>query len=303
MTSPKLYRVALAASRLYGALSLDRVPGLRRVSRFVGCRLFASSPELPVQYAEISADGIDLLVPKTLAGAYVSRGFDALSRRVVEGWLRPGSTVLDIGANIGFHTVHFARRVGPRGKVVALEPVADNLAFLEKNVALNTLKQVAILPYAAGSRQSERPVYLHAHGALHSFYLRDATVPPHVKVRQYPLDVLVGEPEVDVVKIDTEGAELEVLQGMERILAENPNVKLLVEWNLLLTAREGGAFEALPSFLRERGFSLQVIDDQERRVRSVEDVLARLQNGTFGALRALDIAAVRTSSADLQRSR
>ena len=76
-----------------------------------------------------------------------SEGEVALFRQVV----RPGDVVLDVGANIGAHTLFFARQVGPTGEVVTVEPQRVLFQTLCANLALNSVTNVWALPYAVGA--------------------------------------------------------------------------------------------------------------------------------------------------------
>ena len=64
--------------------------------------------------------------------------------RLLDRWVSPGSTVIDVGANIGYNTIRAARRAGPRGRVVAFEPTPDNLAVLRHNIAASGLTNVVV---------------------------------------------------------------------------------------------------------------------------------------------------------------
>jgi FkbM family methyltransferase len=184
-----------------------------------------------------------------LGNLRIQRLMDALS---------PGATVIDVGANIGYNTVYAARRVGPSGRVVAIEPAADNVAVLRENIAANNLPNVVVLPVAAGRGHEERTLFLRGdHSAVNSLFERSiyASVTGVEPVRVAPLDDLV-DADVDLVKIDVEGAEVEVLLGMTRLL-QLPRIRLIVEWHPRLQEAAGHTAGVLPRFLLERGFTLR----------------------------------------------
>jgi FkbM family methyltransferase len=178
--------------------------------------------------------------------------------RLLDRFATPGSTIVDVGANIGYNALHAARRAGPRGRVVAVEPTPDNLAVLRRNVAAAGLHNVVIEPVAAGRESGTRELFVRgAVSAVNSLFPQScyAAVTDVLRVAVTPLDELV-DGVVDVVKIDVEGAELEVLEGMPRLLRESRPV-LVIEWHPLLQQLAGFAPEALPRWLLERGWSLQ----------------------------------------------
>jgi FkbM family methyltransferase len=178
-------------------------------------------------------------------------------QRLIDALAGPGATVVDVGANIGYNTVYAAQRVGPRGRVIAVEPAQDNLAVLYANVLGNDLRQVTVFPVAAGRTAGVQAFFLRgAVSAVNSLYPDSfyAAVTDTVQVSIAPLDDLVaGVP--DLVKIDVEGAELEVLAGMPCILAAE-TVRLIVEWHPILQEAAGHAPDALPRTLLDRGFTL-----------------------------------------------
>ena len=181
-------------------------------------------------------------------------------QRMMDALLQPGATVVDVGANIGYNTLYAAHKVGPKGRVYAIEPSQDNLAVLYANLFANKLKNIFVLPYAASSTPEVKQFFLRGDvSAVNSLFQDNfyADVTDTVKVLAAPLDDLIpGFP--DVVKIDVEGAELEVLQGMSRIL-QSPKLRLIVEWHPTLQQAAGHAPDALPRQLLDLGFTLQVV--------------------------------------------
>jgi FkbM family methyltransferase len=181
-------------------------------------------------------------------------------QRLIDTVTRSGDTLVDVGAHIGYNTVYAARTVGPGGAVYALEPAPDNRATLEENVAANRLANVTVLPFAAGAEPADREFFLRGSvSAVNSFAPTSfyAPVTSSIRVRVAPLDDLIPVMP-DVVKIDVEGAELDVLAGMERILTSR-GIRLIVEWHPVLQRAAGHPPDALPRLLAERGFTLRAI--------------------------------------------
>jgi FkbM family methyltransferase len=177
--------------------------------------------------------------------------------RILDKALKPGGSVVDVGANIGYNTVYAAHLVGPAGRVVAIEPAADNLRVLRENVAANRLANVTVHAVAAGRADEVRDLYLRGDvSAVNSLYPDSmyAEVTGIEQVRVAPLDDLV-EFDPDLVKIDVEGAELDVIAGMPRML-RNRAMQLLVEWHPRLQEAAGYPPDALPRALVDQGFEL-----------------------------------------------
>lgn len=138
--------------------------------------------------------------------------------------LAEGGVVYDIGANIGFFSLLAARRVGPRGRVYAFEPVPRNVAAIERSARLNEFAGLEVLPLAAGAETgvAELNVARHIGGAV----LASVGTPPDrrgaITVEVVTIDDVVaarGLLPPSLVKIDVEGAELDVLRGMRATLA------------------------------------------------------------------------------------
>ena len=136
-------------------------------------------------------------------------------QRMFDRLLHPGATVVDVGANIGYNTFYAAQRVGHSGRVYAIEPAQDNLAVLYANLFANGLTNVFVLPYAAGIRHEVKQFFLRGEvSAVNSLFSDNfyAVVTDTTEVLTAPLDDLIPVTP-DLVKIDVEGAELDVLQG------------------------------------------------------------------------------------------
>jgi FkbM family methyltransferase len=135
--------------------------------------------------------------------------------------LGEGGTALDVGANQGFISMILASLVGPSGRVIAFEPSSTAYAKLRKTIAANGLDQVVPLLLGCGRRHES--VTLHRVGRSSGNSSIRAVGTPLETIVLKPLDDVeeVWERRVDLLKIDTEGAEPDVLSGAERLLREH----------------------------------------------------------------------------------
>lgn len=129
--------------------------------------------------------------------------------------LRPGRVVFDIGAFIGSHTVFFAQRVGPSGRVFAIEPQRHAFQMLCGNVALNALTNVTCFPCVAGKEAGWRNLGEVSQTVVANFGATPALIVPRGEpTRMMRIDDLELT-RCDLMKIDVEGMEEEVLAGAE----------------------------------------------------------------------------------------
>lgn len=154
---------------------------------------------------------------------------------VVEAF-RPssGQVVVDVGAHMGAYTILAANRVGRTGKVIAVEAHPSNFEMLLKNVRLNNFENVVPVNVAAANYEGHVKLYTGKKSGWHSImrtrqeYLEEK----HLTVPCGRLDRLLaklGVRKVDWIKIDVEGAEVQVLEGMRATLLNNGRANLIVE--------------------------------------------------------------------------
>jgi FkbM family methyltransferase len=144
-----------------------------------------------------------------------------LLARVVE----PGSSFYDIGASVGYFTLLGARSVGPEGRVVAFEPLPENVRTLKRNLALNGLENTTVIEAAVGEAGG-RAVLALGEQPMWGRVVDQAWGRPAVETDLLAIDELVADgriPPPEYVKVDVEGAEIGVLAGMrESIRAHRP---------------------------------------------------------------------------------
>jgi FkbM family methyltransferase len=153
----------------------------------------------------------------------------------VLGRLAPGDVFVDVGANIGVFTVAASNRVGPDGRVVAVEASPRVAAYLAHNIARNALTNVTICQVAAEAHSDcavqfyDAPIGRFGSGALTSEYGGTA-----IQVPSKRLDDLLSQinlADVKVLKVDVEGFEERVLRGAERLLRQAKPPAVLFEFH------------------------------------------------------------------------
>jgi FkbM family methyltransferase len=154
-------------------------------------------------------------------------GFEGVEMRFVQKLLRPGMTVLDVGAHHGLYTLLTSKRVGWRGTVIAFEPSSRERKRLRRHMRVNGCRNVLIKPFALGNESGEADFFL-VEGlqdwcnSLRPPVVEERTCTVRVEVRRLD-DVLIeyGVKQVDFIKLDVEGAELSFLQGACETLAKS----------------------------------------------------------------------------------
>lgn len=192
--------------------------------------------------------------------------FEPFERDVFARSLRPGMTVLDIGANIGFYSLLASRRVAPTGSVVAFEPDPRTRKALLVNLRLNGATNVRVSNAAVSSRSGSVPFYLSAtatHSGLHAS-MNDRR-PRIATARTLAIDEL-GIASVDVVKLDIEGAEPAALRGMQRTLAASVSVRVFLEFSPAALSAAGHDPSAFARHLCNDFRDVLVIDETARQL-------------------------------------
>ncbi len=182
--------------------------------------------------------------------------------------VRPGMTVVDVGANIGIHTLHLAELVGASGKVVAAEPNATAIQELHRNLALNNVTNVRVLSCALWEEDGEAWFNYPTEGreAMGGLMSNSRSRVSHKsKIRTARMDSILphmGIQKVDFIKIDVEGAELPVLKGALRFLESERKPSILYESNPQNTAPYGYTPSDIRGFLTHRAYAVQKLDGE-----------------------------------------
>jgi FkbM family methyltransferase len=192
--------------------------------------------------------------------------------RLINRMLRPGQVAIDIGANVGMHSVIMANRVGPTGHVVVFEPDPHPMGRLRRNMALNGIDWVTTVEAAVSARSETRTFYLHddsignfANASLVAANVGKQTASVEMQVvsidewmRDNPL------PRVDVVKLLAQGEEYNALQGM-RGLIERDRPKIFFLYEPSYWHRQDLELMDAVKFFAGHGYGVQEVEFRSRR--------------------------------------
>lgn len=191
---------------------------------------------------------------------YLVRGIDEPDiQYIAERYIKLGDHVIDVGANIGLTARAFAKAVGSDGEVHAIEPERSNFNYL----CANSLSWPQIIPHrlAFSVNEGYQKLYLNpVSGTGNSIYGNSSHSSQIVKC--LTLDRFIEQEaiqRIDWIKIDVEGAELDVLEGMRSIIQQQPDIRLLIEYCPSNLERAGTSAGALIDKLNELGFNADVI--------------------------------------------
>jgi FkbM family methyltransferase len=181
--------------------------------------------------------------------------------RFISERIKPGMTVLDIGADIGYYTLLFARLVGAKGRVFSFEPIPKANWYLNKNIEINRLDNVKTCAFAlfdqAGTVCLEDPFNKSKIDVSKQIISgNDIQVEAKVFDGLKSKEMIDG---VDLVKMDVEGAELNVLRGMRHTL-DTYHPKILIEVHPILLESFGFLPTHLMEFLITFGYEIEPVD-------------------------------------------
>ena len=246
------HRILGAPARLIGGLT-------RRRARLLGLRNPFHVPSWTIELggARFRADPLSYLAlasPATARVRFDPDRFEPEIEYLIEALVGPGDVVLDIGANVGLHTVTLARRIGAKGKVYAFEPVAEMPERLSINIALNGLDNVTLVGFALGNEDGTATMKVNVAGAgmegtsslADSIHARRN--PEHYVERDvavWRLDEVIARfllpGPIRFVKIDTEGFETMIIEGgLETLRRDQP--AMIVEAHTNRLAQAGKSF-------------------------------------------------------------
>lgn len=275
--------------RVYGSLTLLEI--LQKLRRRISAKiflLFRSGLSLAFRArnfltgnAPISAQARGVafqLLPEGAIAFHAWSGlrFEHAELEFIVRLLRPGMTFIDVGANVGLFTLTAGQKLrGQPAPIFAFEPSSATFAVLEKNLLLNRLTGVRAIRAALSDKTGEAELFINAAfkdglNSLHDPSHSDAEVVGREFVRTITLDDFIAREsiaQVDVMKVDVEGAELLVFRGAQQLLARPDAPLILYEGFTWCTAGFGYHPVELMWLLASFGYEIFVLESDTGRVR------------------------------------
>lgn len=221
-----------------------------------------------------STDGItyELHLSELIDSAIFYQGsFEPQTSSLIDSICSKGMTVLDIGANIGCHTLRFAKNVGPQGRVIAFEPTSWAFKKLKRNVSLNHFNNISLEKLALSNKNevdtcclsSSWPIYPDPDMKLHPVH--NGLIGEPEEVEFIKLDEYVSRKDIskiDLVKIDVDGYEYRVLEGgIETIRNNTPS--MIIEMSERTHKAVGSDIYEMLSMLTKLGYHFLSIPEMK----------------------------------------
>jgi len=227
-----------------------------------------------IQGSQMLLDLADSGISKDLAFNNIR---EDIATHMMHEILKGGEVVVDVGANIGYYALMEAKLVGDEGTVYAIEPVPKNFKLLEKNVKINRYRSIELYHHAIGDYDGKSTMYVSPLSNWHAMNDISGTGKT-IEVDMFKLDTfLKGKPYPSLIRMDLEGFEYQVLQGLKNTLAEEKPLILFIEYHPHIMKREE-SLELLKQ-LKHSGFFIRLIANRAGiQDLSIDDLMVDEEN-------------------------
>ena len=210
-------------------------------------------------------------------GLSLNGSYEEFETKLVKKHIKSGDIVVDLGANIGYYTLLFAKLVGETGTVYAFEPDPTNFALLKKNVEINEYKNVVLEQKAVSDKSGSVRLYLNEENKGDHRIYNSGEGRKSIAVKSVNLDnYFEVHQRIDFIKMDIQGAEGLALKGMKNILSKNDDIKLVTEFWPIGFKRSGTSSAVVLQELLDHKFSLYSFDEDKKQLLKVDkDALLR----------------------------
>lgn len=196
--------------------------------------------------------------------------YEPFASRLFVKAIQKGSTVIDVGAHIGYYTLLAAQAVGPAGTVFAFEPDKSNFALLSKNIRNNRYRNVHLINKAVTDRNKTVKLYLSpVNDAAHSLIRHNNF--KEVAIEGVSLDSFLKNSfrNISVIKVDTEGGDYDVVFGMKNLIKHYgglSSLSLFTELWPKALERAGKSPNSYVELLRRLDFEILILDEEQKKL-------------------------------------
>jgi FkbM family methyltransferase len=220
--------------------------------------------------------GLQITAPNSYTGLrYIEAGlYERAVSQLFRNFIKPGMTVVDLGANIGYYTLLASNLSGKTGRVYSFEPDPGAYVYLRRNVESNRCTNVEAVKLAVGASISKG--WFNSDPHLAEGYLTINPEHTSTLVDVVSLDEYFssrGWPPVELVKMDVEGNEGPALAGMKLLAKRNREMRLVVEFSPKALRRSNTSPEELATVIQEIGYSQGYIIERRMKPFSIENGL------------------------------
>lgn len=197
--------------------------------------------------------------------------WEASVHKAVLSMLEPGNIVIEVGANVGYHTLGMAAAVGSTGSVTTLEANPRLTDLLERSIRINGFTDRVTVLNKAAMDQPGTISFVTSRTQSGGGYVSiwDHTIHQDgqtIDVESVRLDDL-GHDRVDMIRVDAEGCEPFVMRGAERLISTNPDIILCMEW-MVYQMQSRGSVQDFVDWLIDQGLSFWRIE-LDRSLKSI----------------------------------
>lgn len=222
--------------------------------------------------------GLDLKEENILKQLAMDGIREKSATEIMKNFIQPGDVLLEAGANIGYYVLLEASLLKNKGKIYAIEPEPKNIELLKKNVSLNKLDTLVEVHHMAFSDKSGvLPLYLSKEANLHSFIKPKQKNYQTVMVKMSTIDEFMKKrSDINFIRMDIEGYECKVIDGMKKFLKKKGPLKLFIELHPQLVAKN--EMIRLLTILKNSGFKLHTLISHDNTLR---DALSQVKIETM----------------------
>jgi len=187
---------------------------------------------------------------------------------VLKQLLKPGMTVLNIGANIGYFSVIISKIVGPAGRVFCFEPFPSTAELLKKNVKMNNCNNVEVFTKAISNKSGKDSMWI-APSSVNNFISKKG-IPGLEKldVDVTTVDDFVNEKnlQIDFIFMDAEGSERNAIEGMRNTIIDNKKLEIITEFNPYTFELAGTSGKEFLDVCSEFNFEFYIINENKATI-------------------------------------
>lgn len=210
----------------------------------------------------------------------INKIYEENETNFIKDSINEGDIVIDIGANIGYYTLLFARLVGNTGKVYSFEPDPRNCLLLEKNIQINDYNNIVLEKKAISDKTEKSILYVTDDNAGSTMHKGNSTTKNEIDIDAITLDDYFKANSIapDFIKIDIEGYELNALKGMKMVLQSSNKIKIMIEYNPLTKKFFNSDPMDSLNFLGELDFKFKDLNSNSQTFLNFREVTKKYQN-------------------------